>query len=103
VADPLQVNTSDLFSKAQAIGNHAEDLRDELSRLVTEWQDLAHTWEGMAASAYAPIFERWHENAAKVVENLAETSKNLMVAAAAYEEQDAGSADALGSTGSGAF
>lgn len=102
MADPLQVDTPDLFGKAQAIGNHAEELRDELLRLVNGWEDLSHTWQGNAAGAYGPIFERWHENAAKVVDNLAVTSKQLMMAAVAYDGQDAGSAEALGSAG-GAF
>jgi WXG100 family type VII secretion target len=99
----LQVDTSDLFGKAQAIGNHAEDLRDELALLVAGWGDLSHTWEGSAAAAYGPIFERWHENAAKVVENLAVSSRNLMTAAVAYDEQDTRGADAVGSAGGGTF
>lgn len=101
MADPLEVDTSDLFEKAQAIGNRAEELRDELLGLVAGWEDLSHTWEGAAAGAYAPIFERWHENAAKVVDNLATTSQQLARAAVVYEEQDADSAGAVGSAGDG--
>lgn len=103
MADPLQADTADLFGKAQAIGNHAQELREELLRLVAGWGDLSHTWEGAAAAAYAPIFERWHNNAAAIVDNLAETSDLLAKAAVAYEEQDAAGAAGLGAAGNGAF
>lgn len=103
MADSLRVNASDLFQKAQAIGNQAEELRDELLRLVSGWEDLSHTWEGVAAATYGPVFERWHVNATNVVENLAVSSQRLARAVVAYEEQDAYGAEALGSAGGGAF
>lgn len=45
MADPLPVNTSDPFVMAQAIGNHGEELCDELTRIVAGWEDLSHTWD----------------------------------------------------------
>jgi WXG100 family type VII secretion target len=101
MGDRLKVSATEAFAAAQAIGNHAEDLRDELQRLVREWEDLSHSWSGAAASAFAPPWQEWHEGAAKLTEMLADTSRKLAGAAVVYDEQDSEGAHALGSAADG--
>jgi WXG100 family type VII secretion target len=100
LSEELQVDTDEAFQAAHTICNHAEELREELAHLVRDWDNLSRAWEGRAASAYTPVFDQWHEGATKVVDILTEMSKQLAMAAAAYEEQDTENAHSLGSTGS---
>jgi|SRR3954469_2223474 WXG100 family type VII secretion target len=95
MTDPLRVNATETFNIAHAVANHAEELRDELRQLVREWENLSHGWEGVAASAYRPAWDEWHEGAARIVEVLADESDKLARAAAAYDEQDSTAAQAL--------
>jgi WXG100 family type VII secretion target len=101
MADHLRVDADAAFNGSHVISNEAEELREELSRLSREWDNLSHGWSGVAASAFARTWEEWHEGAAKVVEALAESSRRLAQAAVLYEERDNNSAQMLGSTGSG--
>lgn len=91
----LHVDTDEAFKTAQAIGNQAVELHDELEKLTKKWDDMSHTWEGVAASAYEPPWDKWHENATKIVQALQESSQKLAQAAAAYEEQDADGAQTV--------
>ncbi|MBI3226167.1 MAG: WXG100 family type VII secretion target [Mycolicibacterium cosmeticum] len=91
----LHFNTENLFDACNAIGSYAEDLRDELARLSREWDNLSHSWSGTAASAFSPAWDEWHQGAAKIVELLAETARNLALAATSYGENDSHSASAL--------
>ncbi|MGV0656606.1 WXG100 family type VII secretion target [Mycolicibacterium thermoresistibile] len=95
--DNLKVDTEHAFSTAHAVCNDAEELRQELAGIVREWDNISRGWSGTAASAYAAIWEEWHEGAAKVVETLAESSRRLAEAAVRYNERDADSAEQLGS------
>jgi WXG100 family type VII secretion target len=101
MADHLRVDADAAFNASHVISNEAEELREELSRLAREWDNLSHGWSGVAASAFAPAWEEWHEGAARIVESLAESSRRLSQAAVLYEERDTSSAHALGSAGSG--
>jgi WXG100 family type VII secretion target len=95
--DVLKVNASEAFITAHAVSNDAEELREELSTIVREWDSISRGWSGTAASAFASIWEEWHEGAAKVVETLAESSRRLAEAAVSYDGQDVDSARRLGS------
>jgi uncharacterized protein YukE len=55
----------------------------------------------VAASSFSPVWEEWHEGAARIVEALAESSRRLAQAAVLYEERDISSAQMLGSAGTG--
>jgi WXG100 family type VII secretion target len=101
MADHLRVDADAAFNASHAVSNEAEELREELSRLSREWDSLSHGWSGVAASAFAPAWEEWHEGAARIVEALAESSRRLAQAAVLYEERDIGSARTLGSAASG--
>jgi WXG100 family type VII secretion target len=97
MAGYLKVNADMAFTTSHVVSNDAEELREELSRLAREWDNVAHGWSGVAASAFTPIWEEWHEGANKLVETLAESSRRLARAAVLYEEQDTNSAQSLGS------
>jgi WXG100 family type VII secretion target len=101
MADHLRVDADAAFLISHVVSNEAEELREELARLSREWDNLSHGWSGVAASAFTPGWEEWHECAARIVEALAESSRRLAQAAVLYEERDNSSAQVLGSTGSG--
>ena len=101
MADHLRVDADAAFSTSHVVSNEAEELREELSRLSREWDNLSHGWSGVAASAFAPVWEEWHEGAARIVEALAESSRRLAQAAVLYEERDISSARMLGSADTG--
>ncbi|HKP39629.1 WXG100 family type VII secretion target [Mycobacterium sp.] len=96
--DHLRVDTDQAYNTSRAVGNDAEELREELAGLQRDWDNLSRGWSGVASSAYSAIWSEWVEGASKLVDALAESSHNLGVAAVSYAEQDAGSAAALGST-----
>ncbi|KUH99165.1 WXG100 family type VII secretion target [Mycobacterium sp. IS-3022] len=97
MADFLKVSADQAFNTAHSVANDAEELREELTRIVGEWDNISRGWSGAAASAYSSIWEEWHEGAAKVVESLTESSRNLAAAAVLYEESDAASAETVAS------
>lgn len=95
MAGQLNVNTDAAFTTAHTVSDDAAELRNELDRIAGEWQNVSHGWSGAAASAYADLWEEWHEGAAKVIDVLAESSRDLAQAAALYDEQDVHSAEAV--------
>ena len=96
--DHLRVDADQAYNVSLAVGNDAQDLREELTGLQRDWDNLSREWSGVASAAYSAIWQEWLEGATTLVDALAESSHNLGVAAVAYSEQDAGSAAALGST-----
>jgi WXG100 family type VII secretion target len=100
MGDHLRVDADAAFNTSHVVSNEAEELREELARLSRGWDNLSHGWSGVAASAFTPAWEEWHEAAARIVEVLAESSRRLAQAAVLYEERDNNSAEMLGSTGS---
>jgi WXG100 family type VII secretion target len=101
MADHLRVDADAAFNTSHVVSNEAEELREGLARLSREWDNLSHGWSGVAASAFTPAWEEWHEGFARIVEVLAESSRRLSQAAVLYEERDNNSAEMLSSTGSG--
>ena len=94
----LCVDADHAYNISRAVGNDAQELREELEGLQRDWDNLSREWSGVASSAYSVIWCEWVEGAATLVDALAESSHNLGVAAVSYSEQDAGLAAALGST-----
>jgi WXG100 family type VII secretion target len=101
MADQLRVDADQAFTTSHAVSIDAEELREQLSHLSWEWDNLSHTWSGIAASAFTPAWEEWKEGASKIIEALAESSRRLAQAGLIYEEQDTSSAHTLGSIGNG--
>jgi len=98
MADNLSVNADAAFHTSHTVSNEAEELREQLTDISRDWENLARGWAGIAASAYGAIWEEWHEGAARLVDALAESSRSLGIAAVRYSEQDADSTAALNST-----
>ena len=96
--DRLRVDADQAYNTSRAVGNDAEELREELAGLQRDWDNLSREWSGAASSAYSTIWGEWLEGATTLVDALAESSHNLGVAAVSYSEQDASSAEALGET-----
>ena len=94
----MKVDADYASNIAKAVNNDAEELREELTRIVGRWENLSANWSGTAASAYTAIWQEWHEGAATVVDSLAESATSLAEAAVRYDAQDADSADQLSST-----
>jgi WXG100 family type VII secretion target len=93
--DHLEVDADQAYNTSRAVGNDAQELREELAGLQRDWDNLSREWSGVASSAYSAIWCEWLEGATTLVDALAESSHNLGVAAVSYSEQDAGSAAAL--------
>jgi ESAT-6 family protein len=96
--DHLKVDTDHAYNTSRALGNDAEELREELAGLQRDWDNLSREWSGVASSSYSGIWSEWLEGATTLVDALAESSHNLGVAAVSYSEQDASSAATIGST-----
>ena len=96
--DHLRVDADQAYNTSRAVGNDAQELREELAGLQRDWENLSRGWSGVASSAYSAIWCEWLEGATTLIDALAESSHNLGVAAVSYSEQDAGSAAALRST-----
>jgi WXG100 family type VII secretion target len=92
MADHLKVDADNAFNTSHSVSNDAEELREELTHLSQEWDNLSHGWSGVAASAFAPAWEEWHSGAAQIIEALAESSRRLAQAAVLYDTTDADSA-----------
>ena len=96
--DHLSVDADQAYNISRAVGNDAQELREELAGLQRDWDNLSREWSGVASSRYSAIWCEWLEDATTLVDALAESSHNLGVAAVSYSEQDAGMAAALRST-----
>ena len=96
--DDLKVDTDRAYNTSRAVGNDAQELREELAGLQRDWDNLSREWSGVASSAYSAIWNEWLEGATKLVHALEESSHNLGVAAVSYSERDADSAAVLDST-----
>ena len=88
VAEHLKVDVAKALDTSHVVSEDAEDLRAELTRIAREWDDVPSGWSGNAASAFATLWEEWHDGAVKLVEILAETTRRLGHAAVAYEDQE---------------
>jgi WXG100 family type VII secretion target len=91
----LDVDSDVVLRTAHGASSDAVELGDELSRLAREWQDVSHGWTGSAATAFAALWDEWHDGATKVVQIVTESSEDLAQAAVLYAQQDAESAHAL--------
>jgi WXG100 family type VII secretion target len=91
----LSVDTDHAYQTSRAVANDAQELRDELTGLQRDWDNLSRGWSGAAAAAYSAIWAEWVEGATTLVDSLVESSHELGLAAVAYSEQDAGSAATL--------
>lgn len=93
--DHLRVDADHAYNTSRAVGNDAEELREELTRLERDWDNLSRGWTGLASSAYSAMWAEWLGVASTLVDALAERSHNLGLAAVRYSEQDSHSGAAI--------
>jgi WXG100 family type VII secretion target len=93
----LRIHLEEMAATAHFLANKADEFKAELDTIVREWDELASTWTGAAASAFRPPFEEWHDGALTITSILAEESRLLTVTVAAMAENEQASARALAS------
>jgi WXG100 family type VII secretion target len=98
VNQPVEVVVADLHSASASLADAAQRLQDGLVSVNDETTDLlGHGWKGGAASAYAPVWDKWNEGAKKVVEGLQRMSELLDIAGREYAKTDQSAAETVGS------
>lgn len=74
----LTMRLEAMASAAQILANQSDDLKVELDSINSAWRALASSWQGVAASAYQPPWDEWHQGAEKVATLLSEHSHLLL-------------------------
>ncbi|HET9874701.1 MAG TPA: WXG100 family type VII secretion target [Mycobacterium sp.] len=98
MADALAMNLQAMLSAAQFLAHQADELQVELDSVTHDWAELSSTWTGVAASAFDPPFDEWHDGAKTVTSILQERSRLLTRAVALMVEHETTGARALGGT-----
>lgn len=93
--DHLMVKPGEAFNTAHAVAVHAQEMHESLSQLARDWDNLSHSWTGVAASEFSDAWGEWHDSASKLIDILAESAERLAKAAVAYEQQDGAAARAV--------
>jgi WXG100 family type VII secretion target len=93
----LRIHLEEMAATAHFLSNQADEFSAELDAIVRDWDELASTWSGVAASAFRPPFEEWHDGALTITSILAEESRLLTITTAAMAENEQASAQALAS------
>ncbi|MEE3751450.1 WXG100 family type VII secretion target [Mycobacterium intracellulare] len=78
MAGELTMRLEAMASAAQILTNQADDLHAELESITRDWSDLSSTWRGVAASAFQPPWDEWHQGATAVARLLSEHSQLLL-------------------------
>jgi peptide chain release factor 3 len=66
--DPLRLDVDQAYNISRAVGNDAQELREELAGLQRDWDNLSREWSGVASSAYSAIWSEWLEGATTLVD-----------------------------------
>jgi len=99
VNQPVEVVVADLHSASASLADAAQRLQDGLTSVDHETSELLGSgWKGGAASAYAPVWQKWNEGATKVVEGLQRMSELLDIAGREYAKTDESAAQSVGAT-----
>ena len=69
--DHLSVDADQAYNISRAVGNDAQELREELEGLQRDWDNLSREWSGAASYAYSAIWCEWLEGATTLVDALA--------------------------------
>ena len=80
---------------AQGLVGAAESLRNRLSELDGQVGEMLGGWQGASGSAYGSAWEMWHRGATEVELGLSMLAKAVAEAGKGYEQNEAGSAQAL--------
>lgn len=74
----LTMRLEAMASAAQILTNQADDLTAELDSIAGDWSALSATWQGIAASAFQPPWDEWHQGATVIAALLHEHSQQLL-------------------------
>jgi WXG100 family type VII secretion target len=80
---------------AQGLLGAAEDLRTRLAELDGQVGELLGGWRGASGDAYGSAWEVWHRGATEVELGLSMLAKAVAQAGEGYQQNEAGSAQAL--------
>jgi ESAT-6 family protein len=93
--DNLRVDPQVMQGFAQGLLGAAEDLRTRLAELDGQVGEMLGGWCGASGDAYSSAWEMWHRGATEVELGLSMLAKALAQAGGAYQQNEAGSAQAL--------
>jgi WXG100 family type VII secretion target len=66
--DHLRVKADQAYNISRAVGNDAQELREESAGLQRDWDNLSREWSGVAASANSAIWGEWLEGATTLID-----------------------------------
>jgi WXG100 family type VII secretion target len=92
--ETLRVDPVVLHGHAASVGGAAEQLMAQLTQLDDQVSQLLGGWSGAAGTAYGSAWELWQQGAREVQLGLAMLAHLVGQAAAAYQSNEAGAAQA---------
>ena len=84
----LAMQTEATAAAAQFLSAQADELTAELGAIAQTWHGMASKWTGIAAAAYEPAWDEWHEDATTVTAVLVEHADALKRAVALLVEHE---------------
>ena len=80
---------------AAELGGGAEDLQNRLAELDGRVGEMLGGWRGASGGAYTSAWELWHRGAGEVQVGLSILARSVATAGVDYQQNEAGSAQAL--------
>lgn len=93
--DNLRVDPQVMQGFAQGLIGAAESLRSRLAEIDGQVGEMLGGWRGASGDAYGSAWEMWHRGANEVELGLSMLAKAVAEAGGGYEQNEAGSAQAL--------
>jgi WXG100 family type VII secretion target len=94
-ANELRVDPQVMEGFAQSLLGAAEDLRSRLTELDGQVGEMLGGWRGASGDAYGSAWQMWHRGATEVELGLSKLAKAVAQAGGGYQQNEAGSAQAL--------
>jgi WXG100 family type VII secretion target len=93
--DTLQVDPKAMRRFAAELADDANKLRCRLAELDDRVGGMLGNWRGVSGGAYATAWQLWRRGADEVQAGLAILAESVAKAGVAYQQNEAGSAEAL--------
>jgi WXG100 family type VII secretion target len=93
--DTLRVDPQGMQGFAAALGSGAKDLQNRLAELDGRVGEMLSGWRGASGGAYTSAWQLWHRGAGEVQQGLSILARSVATAGAGYQQNEAGSAQAL--------
>ena len=84
----LAMQTEATAAAAQFVSAQADELKAELDDIARTWAGMSSKWTGIAAAAYEPAWDEWHDDAKTVTAVLVEHADALERAVALLVEHE---------------